>query len=315
MMEKQRISYYDLAKFVAIGTVIYGHSIQHYGGGNLISGLPYLVIYSFHMPLFMLISGFFSSNSLKLDFMPFIKKKSIQLLIPYLSWQIISISIKSGIGNFILEDVIRWDFWFLISLYICSVLAWLVYHMPKIMYKILVLIFTLLLTQVSIFRLRDMYPCFLFGLLFAYKADFVKKYNKQIFLCSLIIYIVLSSLTLNEHFFDVGFSPKGILKQINVIVVGISGSLVVIWLCKQLDTISANRFSSIGQNTLGIYLIQSLLFTLTKNYVTIDGYYTFLLYVVIFPIIVALYIYISLFIIRLIYKNKHLSFYLLGKSK
>ena len=266
------------------------------------------------MPLFMMISGFFFSHSMRLAFPSFIKKKSIQLLIPYLTWQIVSISVKMMMGKFILEDVIRWDFWFLISLYICSVLAWIVYHMPKTSYKILALLFSIILTQVSIFRLRDMYPCFLFGLLLAYKDDLVNKHRVQYFLCSLIVYFVLSFFTLDEHFFDVGFSPLGILKQINVIVVGITGSFVIICLCKKCEALLPDRLASIGQKTLGIYLVQSLLFTLTKNYFFVGGYFESILsYVVVFPFIATIYLGFSLFVIRLIMKNKHVSFYLLGK--
>ena len=32
-MENNRILYFDYAKFIAIAAVIYGHCIQHYGGG------------------------------------------------------------------------------------------------------------------------------------------------------------------------------------------------------------------------------------------------------------------------------------------
>lgn len=66
---KKRVREIDLIKGIAIFLVVFGHSIQ-YGSGSyfLKSGLffqnnVFKVIYSFHMPLFMLVSGFLFYSS------------------------------------------------------------------------------------------------------------------------------------------------------------------------------------------------------------------------------------------------------------
>ena len=64
-MTNKRLAYFDIAKLIAILLVLYGHCIQYYEGGNCAENYPWLIIYSFHLPLFMIVSGYFSGNSLK----------------------------------------------------------------------------------------------------------------------------------------------------------------------------------------------------------------------------------------------------------
>lgn len=72
-MNNTRIAYFDIAKFVAMMMVILGHF-----------GVPDInrFVFSFHVPLFFLISGYFfkpNQNTWSL-----VKQKSRQLLLPYL---------------------------------------------------------------------------------------------------------------------------------------------------------------------------------------------------------------------------------------
>lgn len=63
-MSKKRIAYLDAIKGLALLLVIIGHIMQkflnfsYYPRSNELIRLFYEVIYSFHMPLFMLVSGF-----------------------------------------------------------------------------------------------------------------------------------------------------------------------------------------------------------------------------------------------------------------
>lgn len=309
-----RVGYYDIAKFFAIISVIYGHCIQHYLDKDPLYNPVYLFIYSFHMPLFMIISGYFSSNSLKLDLKSFIKKKSIQLLLPYCSWQLISVLIKFLLNDIDIESIVRYDFWFLMSLYICSIFAWFLCHIRR-PYQILFLIGSIIITQVGLFRLKDMYPSFLLGLLLFRKEDWIKKYKRELTLSILLLCVVLLYFTLNEHFFEVGFTPEGLLRQVNIIVVGSGLSFLIIRLCEFLENKIPSLFLKLGQYTLGIYLVQSLLFTCTKEVVSFADITPVVTYFVIFPIITVLFVTISMFIITTIEKNNVLSLLLLGKRK
>ncbi len=71
-METKRIDYFDIAKGIGIIAVVIGHM-------DLTTLNKF--IFSFHMPLFFLISGYFLSN--KLSVSQLAKRKAKQLLIPY----------------------------------------------------------------------------------------------------------------------------------------------------------------------------------------------------------------------------------------
>ena len=70
--------------------VILGHVIFPQIDGISVDGRLYNFIYSFHMPLFMLLSGYFVSNKLaEQSFLKVIKRKAKQLLLPALTCSVI----------------------------------------------------------------------------------------------------------------------------------------------------------------------------------------------------------------------------------
>lgn len=70
--KKQRIKYLDIARGIAIILMIVGH---------VVSGKKRNIIFSFHMPLFIIISGMFfkTERTLKEEILNIIKK----LIVPY----------------------------------------------------------------------------------------------------------------------------------------------------------------------------------------------------------------------------------------
>jgi fucose 4-O-acetylase-like acetyltransferase len=83
---KQRDPRADALKGFAILLVVVGHAIQepyHYGLGH---NLVFRFIYSFHMPLFMFVSGYVAALSTKPANARFIWNKSIRLILPFLAW-------------------------------------------------------------------------------------------------------------------------------------------------------------------------------------------------------------------------------------
>lgn len=81
-MANNRIEYLDLVKFFAICLVCIGHS---YAKVPTLESSLCPIIYSFHMPLFMLVCGYFSVHSLELPTKELLLKKGKQLLLPALS--------------------------------------------------------------------------------------------------------------------------------------------------------------------------------------------------------------------------------------
>ena len=65
---KARIPYLDFLKFFAIGSVLLGHSVEQLTGNDYWDNPIWSFIYTYHMPLFMLLCGYFFGSSLKLTF-------------------------------------------------------------------------------------------------------------------------------------------------------------------------------------------------------------------------------------------------------
>lgn len=57
---------FDILKAIAIFFVIVGHTIQYLGPTDGMDSLIFGIIYSFHMPLFVAISGYFANRALQL---------------------------------------------------------------------------------------------------------------------------------------------------------------------------------------------------------------------------------------------------------
>jgi fucose 4-O-acetylase-like acetyltransferase len=79
----ERDYYFDNVKFILILLVVVGHIIEPLIGGQTLKPL-YLWIYSFHMPLFIFVSGFFSKD-IKSD--DYALKLVSKLVLPYLIFE------------------------------------------------------------------------------------------------------------------------------------------------------------------------------------------------------------------------------------
>lgn len=115
-MGKDRIAYLDFVKFVAILLVCVGHC---YVMTPNLDSIVRPIIYSFHMPLFMLVCGYFSSRSLDIPMKTLIMKKGKQLLIPVVCCTIITIILFGGVFR---EEIIG-CVWFLKTLFVCYFIA------------------------------------------------------------------------------------------------------------------------------------------------------------------------------------------------
>ena len=93
-----RIYWVDGLKAFLIYLVILGHCIQ-YTCSTYSDNLVFYIIYSFHMPLFMFISGFVSyKETVKMNV---IKRRFIQLMIPFLFYTILGAIVKQDVRIFI----------------------------------------------------------------------------------------------------------------------------------------------------------------------------------------------------------------------
>lgn len=129
----KRIRYWDLLRGIAIILVVWGHTIQ-FGGGNaaLFANKAFIFIYSFHMPLFMLISGFFLAKSVgKRSFVQNVKKKIVHIAVPAVFGGLAFCAVKSGVERLLGSDAYPFsmtllldeigNIWFLWTAFMCSV--------------------------------------------------------------------------------------------------------------------------------------------------------------------------------------------------
>lgn len=114
----QRDYYFDNAKFILIFFVVFGHLLQSFIQDNEIIHTLYKVIYTFHMPAFILISGFFARGIYDKGY---IKKIAKKLIIPYLIFQLVYSIFYYFLFNksqFSIDPLNpHWSLWFLISLF------------------------------------------------------------------------------------------------------------------------------------------------------------------------------------------------------
>lgn len=105
---------FDNLKSLLIFLVVFGHCIEKYIYDSNILKVLYFFIYTFHMPLFIFISGYFSKNIKKCS-----KNALNNLLIPYILFSITwSIFIYTLEGKFTFSLVTpSWTLWYLLSLF------------------------------------------------------------------------------------------------------------------------------------------------------------------------------------------------------
>lgn len=112
-----RNAYFDNAKFILIFLVVFGHTISPYRTSNDQVLSLYHFIFIFHMPVFILLAGYFSKNFRKKGYY---KKTLTKVLVPYLIFQTIYTFYYNAIydnQSFDLQYFVpRWAMWFLLSL-------------------------------------------------------------------------------------------------------------------------------------------------------------------------------------------------------
>jgi fucose 4-O-acetylase-like acetyltransferase len=127
MSEGTRNRVFDAIKALAIVLVVYAHSIQYLSGCDFWNNGIFQLIYSFHMPLFFMVSGFFISSSLQLGWKDFLLKKCIALLLPCFVWTIIFSCVQFPGWHKMLVTIVNplnWKLWFLKGLFLTQLVLY-----------------------------------------------------------------------------------------------------------------------------------------------------------------------------------------------
>lgn len=313
-----RIIAWDLLKVMTIFLVIMGHFLLYMVNWPPFSCPIFGWIQSFHMPLFMAISGLFAVNGYVRDgWMRYCVKRFARLIVPCLSWLGIIFLVKGMMNDWtwsgpMLKGVLINDLWFLKSLFICSILGCLAYGNGRLKNRFVRIALTLLISQVClIWNVFVMYPCFLCGILIAKYLNALLHHVKFVLWISGSLFFVLSIyLAVSPDFWIVGTgirqalfhgslsieSSLGFLLDIVgrrylVMFVGIMASVFfIVGSYKLFLGIKAGfimrRLVDVGKYTLGIYVIQTVIVeNIFVSFIHADIYHSVVYVGVVFPLL------------------------------
>lgn len=326
--DNTRLIWIDLLKFIAIFFVCMGHCIQHFQPGIPSENVLFRFIYSFHMPLFMAITGFFvykPGNQPLL--LPALKKKFRQLILPGISFATVMFLLFSK-HRF---DPVYWliclkdSFWFLQSAFICCLLYFVAISFKSDKNKRKGIVITLLLSLIIIYdNVFRMYPAFITGVLAHKYFSIIKHYSKSLSVILVISYTVMFIFLSADFYGPQSFSSITALLTTGFhlvyrIIIGSVATLALICLtyCYR-ENISNNRILSLmaqgGKYTLGIYILQCyILEGYLRTTLDLSNISLSLFYLVVAPLVSLSVIIVSIMIIRVIEKSRIASYFFLGK--
>ncbi len=289
-MEKQRIEFIDLAKGICIILVVMGHCEIHPNG---------IAIENMQMPVFFLLSGiFFKSYG---SFCKLLTNKVNKLIIPFIGFFIVGVCqtlTTSIISNFAhnkpLFDSIfsnddlaggiitrgmftNYPIWFLLSLFCCTIVFYLIYSITKrwFLQALLSIAFGVLGCYLSV---ADIYLPFYLGTAFTAMPFFylgfalkttpilqANKYDKIANVISIVLlvtyYVAVCNISLTFSYF------KNAIDGVNMTLHYIITSVAIIaflQLCKQIRHIP--YISYIGKNTITV-LCTHMVFIFVIKYI------------------------------------------------
>lgn len=318
-MDNKRAFCFDAIKAFAIFLVLWGHVIQYCGAKEMRQDVIAQIIYSFHMPLFMMVAGFFSVNSMSMKFIPLLKKKSKQLLLPVVGGCLVLMPVTYLISYFIGFGCLITHYWFLKSLFCCYMILWIGIHIPMQIINsnmdkyLLGGVAALLVSRfIEYYNVDIMFPSFLLGFyLSKYQATFLR-YPIKILLVSLLAYLIMFHL-----YYNIQISS---ISSVCRIMMGLFGSLscFMFFLTKFKSYRPQNMITSfigyIGKNTLGIYIIQTILLETIVSY-----YWTFLIpnallfSLIVAPLMSAILLVVIILIINVLERYRFTAVLFLGK--
>lgn len=265
MNYSERIRYWDIIKGITIILVIWGHS-------NNVHNFEYLLIYSFHMPLFMIVSGYFfyltihNRNALYI-----VKNKTYKTITPILITTVLlfvdtynpSLSLYEKCQSF--YGIALRHLWFLWAILIDSMIVMGIFELSNSIYNLLrkkrvtssvllysisaiVCIFFMLLPDFSVLKdgVKFMFPCFVFGFCMnQYNlTDIYKKHHiLSLILCLCIFICLFAKFNFDYTFYNTGvyifngvFPPLRMLYiDIYRVVIGIMGSISLMMLVYEVS--------------------------------------------------------------------------------
>jgi fucose 4-O-acetylase-like acetyltransferase len=271
-----RSKYFDNAKFILIFLVVFGHMISPYKDQDKVLFTLYTVIFLFHMPAFILISGYFAKGFKNKGYL----LKSVQkILIPYFIFQIIYSVVYFLVGK---EKTLEfnlfhphWSLWFLLSLFFWNLLLYVFVRLKWVGLLIAVLLgiaigyFEHAGSFMSISRTFVFFPYFLLG--FLLNGDHLKRIIGAKYAVPAGVVIIISTflffgLSFPENAVpwllgDTSYENMGGMQPTDGLLRGLQYVLTLIVVFGFLPLIPSNqyRITKIGERTLYVYLFHGFI--------------------------------------------------------
>lgn len=270
---KKRIALWDNLKFLLIIFVVIGHYTQQFRADNEILQRIYVFIYSFHMPIFIFVTGLFSKKA--------VDEKNIKKILPYLTCFFATTLIL-----FITRALLGWApvfelfspsgiSWYLMSMFFMFLITMLIKdYKPQYIFVLSLIIGVMcgfVQTENPDFftwmRTLTFYPFFCLGYI-SDREKIEKATNKISIKITAVIFFVaiylliyfypkqankISRLNTARHTFsELGrFAPYG--WELRLLTYAISFAAIFL-LISLIPRKRIKGFTSLGERTLGIYM-------------------------------------------------------------
>lgn len=328
----------DAIKGYAAILVVLGHTIQITVGETWDTVILSQIIYSFHMPLFMFISGWCSYSMNRNNNWNWLKRRFQSLFVPFCSWIIIDcfihckydvMQIISILKKTMLMSPDQGGYWFLYTLFeLCLVLFLSNIVLEKIkiteydyiLYIIIMIFMNILFWKIHLvylgMYLLSWHSFFFFGgfLLNKYKSSLeLRKYSDNFVLNIITIALAIIILPLYRRVetptyitvFNMYFKNRYVQQIFRMVmryivpIVGIYASYILIMITPE---IIKKALAFVGRYTIEIYILSSFFINKFTSIVYID-------------VIINLVISVSLsLLIAIIFERKYIRWFLFGKK-
>ncbi|WP_042221339.1 acyltransferase family protein [Oceanobacillus manasiensis] len=288
----ERNAFFDNAKVVLIFFVVFGHMIQPFVDGSRGMSTLYSWIYTFHMPAFILMAGFFAKGAG--DFRSIINLVK-KLLVPYLIFQVLYSGYYFFIGKSGWQTDLfnpHWALWFLFSLFCWHLLLYWFKKMPALLSIAIALQIGLIIGYFgeightfSLSRTFVFFPFFLIGYFLTEKQLMLVK-RKSVKIASLVIMSAVfvsiyfmpefnsGWLLASKSYGDLGMAEFGGLARLLVyFTAAIMVIAVLAWIPK-----AHYNWTKLGARTLYVYLLHGFFIQYFRqaDVFQINGLYDFL---------------------------------------
>ncbi|WP_165813802.1 acyltransferase family protein [Terrimonas sp.] len=331
-MAKDRLDFIDRMKGIAILLVIVGHILQFNkidgGTNNKLFG----IIYSFHMPLFFILSGYVATfgrdriTGLS-SFFKSIWRKAYTLLLPLFAWSLIArkyffASDFQIIGvSDIFNTILNPDLWFLKVLFeihvLFAIFCLLNYYLSRKgnIYIDLLTFFVILLLPIAGYFWIDtiFFQSLLLYILFFFFGSFLSRYqflenfllNNYVYALSLFVFLVFSA-----HWKFAGNLFDDVLK----VVLSIAAFTVLLGITQKsnLPEWADAQMQQMGRESLSIYVMQFYLTNRISFFSWSTGLNQYILFVLVLTLSVLI-AYICIFVHKIFEKSAILNLLFYGK--